>query len=584
MTKPSHDLVDLLTRQADTHGDRVVYRYLADGEMESDRLTFGELDLRARALAIELLAHARPGRTVLLLYPPGLEFMVAFCGCLYAGLIAVPAYPPRPNKSLARIEAIVADAGAAVVLTTSKVLEGLKNHAHGPSALSELPCIATDRSETSNATLWKPPAIGPDSPAFLQYTSGSTAAPKGVIVGHGNILYNLEMIRISFGNGPETIGVGWLPMYHDMGLIGNMLEPIYLGIPCVLMPPLAFLQRPVRWLKAISRYRATTSGGPNFAYELCIEEIDEDEKAGLDLSSWVLAFNGAEPVRSHTMDRFAEAFAPYQFKRTAFYPCYGLAETTLLATGGLKGLYPQVIHVDDQELQAGRITPAQSEKGSSTLVSCGRTWLEQRVEIVAPETSLPCPEGTIGEIWIAGPNVAQGYWNRPEETERVFRAFTSDGEGPYLRTGDLGARSDDQIFVTGRLKDLIVIRGRNIYPHDIELCVEEANALLRRGCSAAFSIDIEGEERLVVVAEVVRRARRLVSNQDSSRDSLGDLARTIRKTIADQFEIQLYALSLIKPYSLPKTSSGKVRRFACRERFLAKSLEPVAEVTGEQMW
>ncbi|HSK77422.1 MAG TPA: AMP-binding protein, partial [Thermoanaerobaculia bacterium] len=555
--------------------NQLAFTFLADGEAEAGRLTYAELDARATAVAAALARSVPPGERALLLFPPGLDFIAAFFGCLYAGVVAVPAYPPRPNdRSQTRLRSIARDAEPKAALTTSAILAG----AEGPKGLlaiapelGGLRWLPTDSLDLCTGGSGRElPDPDPESVAFLQYTSGSTSAPKGVMVTHANLVHNERMIGAAFEQDEESVVVGWLPLYHDMGLIGNVLQPLHAGGRCVLMSPVAFLQKPLRWLEAISRYRATTSGGPNFAYELCLRKIGSEEKAGLDLSSWRVAYNGAEPVRAETLERFAEAFAPCGFRRAAFFPCYGLAEATLFVTGGEPGRFPRVEAVDAAALERHEVEPAPPESPTARLlVSCGRASLGQRVVVVDPEAGLEQPPGRVGEIWIAGESVARGYWKRDEATERDFNAFLlgarDGGEGPYLRTGDLGFLRDGELFVTGRLKDLIIIRGRNHYPQDIELTAERSHPDLRPGNGAAFSVEVGGEERLVLVHEVERRRR----------EGLVEVAEAVRRAVAEEHEVQVHEVVLLRVGTLPKTSSGKVQRRLCRELYLADELAVV---------
>ncbi len=531
----------ILRARAAADPGRWGYAFLADGEAESARLTYGELDARARAIAVRLLQAASPGDRALLLYPPGLEFVAAFCGCLYAGVVAVPAYPPSSHRRSGRLGAIVADALPTVVLTTTALAARWAASEARPAELGGRGLIATDELHGDLAAGWREPPLDRSSLAFLQYTSGSTSTPKGVMVSHGNLFANEEMIRLAFGQSAESVIVGWLPLYHDMGLIGNVLQPLYVGAPCVLMPPLAFLQSPARWLRAVSRYRATTSGGPSFAYELCVRRIAAADRRNLDLSSWRVAFNGAEPVRADTLDRFAETFAPCGFRREVFYPCYGLAEATLFVSGG--------------ERQAA---PLVRQREGRPVVGCGRTWGGQRIAVVSPDTPAPCAAGDVGEIWVAGPAVAQGYWGRPAASEETFGARLADGAGPFLRTGDLGFLAAGELFVTGRIKDLIIVRGRNHYPQDLELTAERSLPGLRPGGGAAFTVEAAGEEHLVLVHEVERGA---------PVDPAAAL-QAVRTAIAEEHDVHVHQLVLIRAGSLPKTSSGKVQRYACRQAFL----------------
>ena len=538
--------VDVVRERAGRVGERRAFTFLADGEEPVEHLTFAELDRRAREVGADLQRRGMKGERVLLLFPAGLAFVAAFLGCLYAGAVAVPAYPPSPGRGTGRLRNLLADALPRLALTVSPWLDRVERELAGAAGTA-----AVDGLPAGLAEDWRPPAAGPSTLAFLQYTSGSTSTPKGVRVTHGNLLENQRAIQRAFGQSEESVVVGWLPLYHDMGLIGNVLQPLWCGGTCVLMSPLSFLQRPRRWLEAIGRFRATTSGGPDFAYALAVRKVPPAERAGLDLSSWRVAFTGAEPVRAGTLDAFAEAFAPCGFRREAFYPCYGLAEATLFVSGG------------DPEAP-----PVVRPEGGRLLVGCGQARHGddpgERLAIVDPETERLAPTGQEGEIWVAGPSVAAGYWNRPEETERTFGArLAGTGEGPYLRTGDLGLLAPDgELFVTGRLKDLIVVRGRNLYPHDLERTAEESHPALRPGGAAAFSIEADGEERLVVVAEVERRREA----------ESGEAAEAIRAALLREHEVAPWEVVPIRAGSLPKTSSGKVRRGACREAYLARNL------------
>ncbi len=563
------------TRAAET--PRVVaYTFLADGEVEAARVTYAELDRQARGIAAALQELGATGERVLLLFPSGLEFIAAFLGCLYAGAVAVPAYPPRSARGLPRLRAILDDSRPRVILTTEELSRRARGLLGEIVSLAPVAWLATDGLE-ARAEEWREPAIDRDTLALLQYTSGSTATPKGVMVSHANLLHNEEMIRRAFAQSDESVIIGWLPLYHDMGLIGNVLQPLYLGARCVLMTPVAFLQQPLRWLAAISRHRGTTSGGPSFAYELCVRKIGAGQKADLDLSSWRLAFNGAEPVRAETLDRFAAAFAGCGFRREAFYPCFGLAEATLFATGGEAGAAPPVMTVQAAPLEEGRVEEvAAGEPGGRTLVGCGRTWMGQRLEVVDPEAGCSLGPGRVGEIWIAGPSVAQGYWGNPAATERDFRARLA-GEpeaGPFLRTGDLGFHMGGELFVTGRLKDLIILRGRNLYPQDLELTAEQAHPALRPGGSAAFSVDAAGEERLVIVAELERRIG----------DEPEEVAAVVRTAIAREHEIGVWEVVFLRTGTIPKTSSGKLQRHACRAAWGSGELAVVGRSgTGEDL-
>ncbi|WP_447980424.1 amino acid adenylation domain-containing protein [Candidatus Nitrospira bockiana] len=577
MPTPPDTFVDLLHARAARTPDRRAFTFLADGEHDARHLSYGELDRQAREIAARLQAIGTAGDRAVLLYPPGLEYVAAFFGCLYAGVLPVPAYPPQRRRTLPRLKAVLADARPTVALMTSQIQAGLERLSRQDEEFRRIQPprqLVTDGVLDEAADRWVKPPLGGGSLAFLQYTSGSTGVPKGVMVSHGNLLHNQRQIELAFGHTEETVVVGWLPLYHDMGLIGNLLQPVYLGVPCIMMAPHHFLQKPLRWLDAISRYRATTSGGPNFAYELCVREIPPERRLALDLASWAVAFNGAEPVRAATLERFSETFGPCGFRRAAFYPCYGLAEATLFVAGGAPGTPPRIETVRRSALEQHQVLEEEPDAGQGrTLVGCGRPWAEQQAVIVDPVTQEPVPSTQVGEIWVKGPSVALGYWNRPEETAQTFGArLASTDDGPFLRTGDLGAFKDGALFVTGRLKDLIIIRGRNHYPQDLEATVERSHAALRPGCGAAFSVEADDQERLVVVQEVEPRVQ----------VALDEAAAAIRQAVAEQHDVQVDTIVLIQPGSLPKTSSGKVQRHLVRARFLEGTLEVIGQSVAEQ--
>jgi acyl-CoA synthetase (AMP-forming)/AMP-acid ligase II len=559
-------MVEILWQRGGEAPDALAFSFLIDGEDEGPRLTFGEIDCQARSIAVALREVAVPGDRVLLLYGPGLEFIPAFFGCLAAGIIAVPAYPPRldrPVQGLQTLAGIARDCQPRAVLTT-RGLSGLLGRG-GMAPLDVVPWIATDDLDTSRAHSWREPALDAESPALLQYTSGSTAAPKGVLVTHRNLMHNERMIQTACEHSGEGRGVCWVPLYHDLGLVAGVLQAVYHGATCVVMSPLAMLQRPIRWLRAISRYRADTTGGPPFAFDWCVQRISPEDKAGLDLSSWSIAAIGAEPIQPQTLDQFTTAFAPCGFQPEALYPCYGLAESTVFVAGGAKSAPPVVVPFERAALEQGRAVVAKAEDADTrVLVGCGHAWLDQRVVIAHPETGVTCPEGIVGEIWVAGPSVARGYWNQPEETERTFRAHLSDsGEGPFLRTGDLGFLRNGELFITGRIKDVLIIRGRNHYPQDIEETVQSVHLGLRAGCGAAFEIHKDGNSLLVVVQEVERRCRVL---------NVAELLADVREAVADRHELMVHDLVLLEYGSLPRTASGKVQRHASRAAYESGAL------------
>jgi len=563
--------VDVLRERALLQPEARVFTFLDEAGESS--ITYRELDEGARAVAATLRQHLAPGDRALLLYPPGREYVLGFLGCLYAGVIAVPAYPPDPSRlarTLPRLQVLVADCRATAALTTSALIDMVGFLTEDAPVLRALRWLATDALEPGATAAWSAPSLSSEDLAFLQYTSGSTGTPKGVMLSHRNLLHNSGLIALGFDASPQPVGVIWLPPYHDMGLIGGILQPLYRDIPTVLMSPLFFLQRPLNWLEAISRHGGTVSGGPNFAYELCVRKTTPEQRAALDLRSWEVAFCGAEPIRQETLDRFAEAFAPAGFRREAFYPCYGLAEGTLIVSGGRKAEPPQVRHFAREALLRGEARAPDAGHEGVPMIGCGGSLGDQEVRIVDPETRVPCAPGRVGEIWVRGASMAHGYWERSDDTARTFQArLAGSSEGPYLRTGDLGVLDGGELFVTGRRKDLLIIRGRNHYPQDLELTVERCDPGLRPGCGAAFSVDSGGEERLVVVHEFADR-----SGADLEMRTREVIA-LIRQTVAEQHELGVHAVVLLVPGSIPKTSSGKIQRHACRTAFLEGSLEAV---------
>jgi acyl-CoA synthetase (AMP-forming)/AMP-acid ligase II/acyl carrier protein len=559
--------VDILDTRASVQSDQRSYVFLSGGE-EVDHLTFAQLRRKARAIAARLQEMGAQNQRVLLLYPAGLDYVVALYACLYEKAVAVPAYPPRRNQNLRRLLAIIDDSEPVVALTTSAIFSRLQSRMNEVPGLKSIQWVITDDIDLEWADLWKESRANEKTVAFLQYTSGSTSIPKGVLVSHGNLLHNQAMMRESLKHDDDTIIVSWLPMYHDMGLIGNILAGMYNGAPCYLMAHTDFLQEPACWLKAISKYRGTFSGGPNFAYDLCVRKVRQEQHEGLDLRYWKVAFNGSEPVRAETLRRFAEAFSSCGFRPEALYPCYGLAEATLFVSGGVVSKAPVIASFDKASLEEHRAVISDHLQYGVALVSSGNPGLEERIITVNPQTLTKCDEGQVGEIWVSSAAVAQGYWHRSELTDETFCAQLSDTkEGPYLRTGDLGFIFQSDLYVTGRIKDLIVIRGRNHYPQDIELTAEAGHPALRSGCSAAFAVAGEETERLILVAELNRECRKSVD--------MNEVAESIRQAILVEHEVDISAIVLIKPGSLTKTSSGKIQRSAIRSAYLSESLESI---------
>ncbi len=553
-------LTELLQFRSDSTPDQTAFIFLENGESERTRLTFGELDQRARRIAARLQGMAQPGDRVLLVYPPGLEFISAWAGCLYAGLIGVPAYPPRKNRPAARLQAIAADARPVIALTDAATLDGIAPRADGYSEMLQLTILATDHGFDAPAPPWRAPEITPQTLALLQYTSGSTGTPKGVMISHANILSNMEAIAQASEADASAVFVSWLPVFHDMGFFGKVLLPIYLGVLSVLMAPAAFVQKPVRWLRAITKYRGTHCAAPDFAYDLCVRKISDEAREQLDLRSWRVAFNGAEPVRADTVARFSHAFASCGCHAKTMRPVYGMAEATLFIAGQPAHSLPLVVNFDAADLAQGVATKSSQGKHQA-LVSCGRVWAEHRLRIVNADTGQPCPPERIGEIWLSGPSVGMGYWNRSEETEHTFRARLSGDDCHYLRTGDLGFVDGENLFVTGRLKDLIIVAGRNHYPQDLEQSAEGSHPALMPNAAAAFSILVDQVERIVIVCEVRREALNTLHAET--------VAAAIRRQLAEAHDVDLYAAILLRPATIPRTSSGKIQRSQTRQAFLS---------------
>jgi acyl-CoA synthetase (AMP-forming)/AMP-acid ligase II/acyl carrier protein len=580
-----HTLPEILKTRALQTPDLTAYIFLRDGENDEEKITYRELDQFATSIAERLTTSNLSGKRALMLFPPGLEFVKALFGCFYAGVIAVPAYPPRKNRSLDRIRTLVVDSGASLIMSTEDIQQSFERSFSDITELKQLTWhILNSKFQIPNSNILSPNRQIAQSPnrqiaqspnpaalALLQYTSGSTGQPKGVMVTHRNIMRNVEYIRQSFKLSRNSVSVTWLPSFHDMGLIDGVIEPVYTGFPGIIIPPVSFLQKPVRWLKAISKYKGTHSGGPNFAFDLCVDGITEEEKAGLDLSSMDTLYCGAEPIRRSTFKRFVSAFEAQGFRSGKLYPCYGMAETTLIISGPHPGRGPVYLGISGSDLEQHKITLLQEQDPDARyLVGVGYPWIDTDIRIVNPETFLHCREDEVGEIWVSGSIVTAGYWNKPEETEHTFAAEISDEpRKKYLRTGDLGFFHHQELYIAGRLKDLIIIHGRNYYPQDIEYLAEGCHPALRPNASAAFSVNIDEEERLVIVAEVERTALR-----DLDAVSVCD---AIRHKIAEELELSVYAIQLLRTASILKTSSGKIQRKACKEGFLRKTLETVGE-------
>jgi acyl-CoA synthetase (AMP-forming)/AMP-acid ligase II len=561
--KAVESFVDVMRRWSEVSPERLAFAFCdAAGDITA-KIDYAELDRRAREIASRLATIAGPGERALLVFAPGLDFIVAFFGCLYAGAIAVPVYPPQSLDEVPRLLGIVGRAAPRAILSTRGLFTRMAPLVSGLPQLASLLWLAVDEPSPDGVATWQAQPFARETVAFLQFTSGSTGQPRGVVVTHGNLLANQAVIKELMGHGDHTVFAGWLPVYHDMGLIGNVLQSAYLGVPCYLMSPVDFIRKPITWLRLISRYRATTSGGPSFAYDLCARRVTDEQAASLDLRSWEVAFNGAEPVRSDVLDRFCARFAPSGFSRSACYPCYGLAEGTLMVTGAIKSADPALLKVDRAGLVAGRARASEAAD-AQVLVGCGHTTADHDVAIVDRETGTRRPAGEVGEIWVRGASVAHGYWQDPDATASTFGGALGTHRD-YLRTGDAGFIDDrGELYVVGRFKDVIIVRGRNHYPDDLERTAESASSLLRPGRGVVFGVDRDGEERVVVVYEVARGE----TPTDAQR-----VAEDVTEAVGARHGVRVHAVKLVKPGQVPKTSSGKLRRAACRALYLEGRLE-----------
>ncbi|MEV4677043.1 MULTISPECIES: fatty acyl-AMP ligase [Actinomadura] len=587
------DFVSLVRDNIRTHGDDRSFTFISEASSSGGQppappgagrtykenvLGFAELDRKARALARRLEARGLRDRAVLLLYPEGLEFISAFLGCLYARVIAVPApLPDLDAGRFGRTRRIIEDADIALILTDTAHRGTLDAWLRAAGLRSRLHCLDTQAGKDVDPGDWSPPEFGPDTLAFLQYTSGSTSDPKGVMVSHGNLLCNGEEIKRRIEGSPDTIGVGWVPHYHDMGLVGQFLQPLYLACRYVFTSPITFIKRPVLWLELISRYRGTITVAPNFGYELALRRVTDRQLDGLDLSSLTVVKNGAEPVRAATLEALAERFGPVGFRPEMWMPCYGMAETTLLVTGAPLGGGPVIRDFDADALTKDEAVPGTGPGPVRRLVSSGRP-VTLDVRIVDPDTRAERPEGRVGEIWVRGGSVARGYWGSAEESAATFRARTDSGNGPYLRTGDLGFQLGGELFVTGRIKDLIIVNGRNIHAHDIEEAARAAHPAALVG--AAFALDgaldggpdgglDAGREHVVLVQEISTRA--------AAGTPLDELAALLKARVARAFELPAVSVVLAARGTVRRTTSGKMQRRLTREAFLAGEITALAD-------
>lgn len=568
--QPHGTLIGVLQKHVAQQGDNIVYTFLDAQQDTKATLTYRQLHDEAKELAQHLLTRGQKGDRALLLYENGAELIIAFFACLMSGIVAVPAYPPRKNRKMDRLKNVVIDADATLILTSAKIAVISEAQLKEDVVFKHIAVLVTDDL---------PPApqapelseILPSDLAFLQYSSGSTGAPKGVMISHDNIVQNLLRIAESFEHDQYSKGVSWLPYFHDMGLIGGILQPVFVGFPVYLMSPTWFLQKPVRWLKAISDFGCTTSGGPNFAWKLCVDKITDEELEGIDLSNWRVAFNGSEPINAQTLKEFTERFAPYGFKANAHLPCYGMAEATLMITTVNCKDEPTIFKAEKSKLSQNIATPAKANEESYPLVSSGHTWFDDQLIIVDPEIREQKAEGMVGEIWLRSPCVGQGYWRKEELNEEIFNArIASTGEGPYLRTGDLGFVHGSDVFITGRQKDLIIISGRNYYPQDIEHAVFKSVSAFSEHCAAAFTVPIKDGEGIVVVQEIKR--------SELKKFNASEAIRACSESVAAEMELPLHDIVLVKPANVAKTSSGKIQRAVNRQMYLDNQFESIASM------
>ena len=572
-------LVELLRERAVQRGDHLAYSFLEDGSKESERLTFAELDRHARRVAGSLQASHRPGERALLLFPAGLDFLKAFFGCLYASLIAIPAPAPeasRRKRTMPRLQAIARDADVKAVLSTGDTLALIKDVARDVPEIETAQLVDIRAIPDGAETGWEQPAVGADDLAYLQYTSGSTTDPKGVMISHRNVLHHCRDIRAMCEFGPDSISVTWLPYFHDYGLIDGLLVPLQNGTPCYVMSPFAFLKRPFAWLNAISRLKATHTQAPNFAYDQCVRRIRPEQLTQLDLSSLRVAGNGSEPVNPLVVEAFYETFGPRGFRQEAMCPAYGLAEATLMMSCNGPSTPPRARTFHADALGEGRVVETTDDSVLSRRVtSCGPALGNIKIAIVDPATRQRCPADGVGEIWISDPCVALGYWKRKEATEETFHAYTTDtGEGPFMRTGDLGFLKDGEFYITSRIKDLIIVAGANHYPQDIEWTVERCHPAVRANHVAASSVYVDGEERLLIAPEVERGTL-------ESLEDVQNLLNAIKRAVAERHELQVYAVLIVNRGSLPKTASGKIQRHSCARLLRENGDEVIARWTAD---
>ena len=553
-------IIDYFNYNTKNAGSKPSLVLLNDRGEKSKVLTFSELHQEVHKVAGHLQKRLNKGDRALLLYKQNVDFIIAFMACQYIGVVAVPmSFYSSKSVHFQRVRYILKDADVSAILST----QSLNNEIQVWNESSNILCIATDNLEEIYRL--ESVALSQSDLAFLQYTSGSTSDPKGVMVSHGNLLHNSLLIKHKYQHSSNTVMGGWLPYYHDMGLIGLILQSLYLGATLVLMSPIAFVKNPMNWLKAISEYKITTSGGPNFCFEHCVKLYNPNKLLDVDLSHWKNCFNGAEPIREKTIDTFAKLFSQYGFKGQSFYPCYGLAEATLFVTGGNPDMKYRTLYIDSSALSLNKIIEKQEGDGVFTAVSSGWSY-ELDVIIVNPESKQQLTENEVGEIWVSGSSVAKGYWGKISLSDEVFHARTNPENGKeYLRTGDLGFLNRNELFVTGRLKDLIIINGKNIYPQDIEEHVTQMDPVLFSGYSATFSLDHDHNEKIVIVQEISNRSQ-------LDKEQFIEIKKKINLEISANFQTPVASIEFMPKGSLPRTTSGKVQRRRVKDLWLKGEL------------
>ncbi|MFC5919083.1 fatty acyl-AMP ligase [Streptomyces pulveraceus] len=571
MLRPG-SIIDVVRSHAERQPDETAYSFLAvdaSGLHISRQLSYGELDANAAGIAAVLRNSHEPGDRVLLACPPGPDFVVSFLGALYADVVPVPAPLPSGNKGQqARVHGIMTSAGVSTVLTDERNFDEVRDRLAG--SVPEVSCLSAGRAGAGNGRAWRPPAVDPDRLAFLQYTSGSTSDPRGVMVSHANLVENLGLIQRSYGVPDGARVGGWLPPYHDMGLMGTLLLPLFIGGQGFLMAPSAFLRRPAMWLEMIDKHDVAFSPAPNFAYDLCVRRVSAERAATLDLSRWRWAVNGAEPVQNATVRNFVQHFASAGLRPEAVCPSYGMAETTLFVSGSPGRTAAVVSRVDAERFERHRFTPAGQGEEARLVVSSGPVSDGFDLRIVDPDSLRELADGEIGEIWLRGPSVARGYWRQEEETERSFRARTASGAGPFLRTGDLGVRHEGELYVTGRIKEVLILNGRNIYPQDIEREAREQHPACADGVGAAFTVTVDGGSESVVLVQEIRWS-------DPDEGALRDLARGVMAGLSASIGVPVGNVVFVRPGAVLRSTSGKVQRVAMRRLFEDAALTPVTE-------